>query len=56
MSAPDELPPIPLTYGRAIRLKRVKAAQAKFRDTLIGFVAEDTIRQFEQHLKEVAER
>lgn len=55
MSAQDGLPPIPLTYGRAVRMKRVKT-QAEMRDTLIGFVAEDTISQIEQHLKEVAPR
>jgi hypothetical protein len=55
VSAQDGLPPIPLTYGRAIRLKQVRT-RTEMRETLIRFVAEDTIRQIEQHLKEVTER
>lgn len=53
MSNEPALPPIPLTLGRALRLKQVRT-QTEMRDTLIGFVAEDTIRQIEDHLKEAA--
>lgn len=53
MSNEPALPPIPLTLGRALRLKQVRT-QTEMRDTLIGFVAEDTIRQIEDHLHRAA--
>lgn len=55
MSSDPKLPPIPLTYGRAARLKQVKT-KTEMRDTLISFVADDTIRQIEAHLAKEAAR